>query len=250
MRNAAEARRDVVHACKELDRREYVGGRDGNVSALLPDGNVLVTPAGMRKGDVEPEHLVVVDRGGRPVGRGRASTELAMHLRIYELRADVRAIVHAHPPVATGFAAAGLGLKECVLPEVIVGLGRVPVVPYAAPGTKELSRALDAVITTHDAVLLENHGVVTVGEDVGAAHQRIETVEQAARILLVARLLGGANPLRADEVAELLAARTRYGVREGLAPCDVAATPKRGLTEEEEALAERVAERVRRKLGR
>jgi L-fuculose-phosphate aldolase len=174
-----------------------------------------------------------------------------MHLRIYELRPDVRAVVHAHPPVATGFAAAGLGLGECVLPELIVGLGRVPVVPYATPGTRELSRALDDVIGSHDAVLLENHGAVTVGEDLELAYQRLETVEQAARILLVARLLGGANPLAADQVAELLAARSRYGVREGLAACELpprTVPEAQALSAEEEALAERVAERVRRKL--
>ncbi|MFN8179376.1 MAG: class II aldolase/adducin family protein [bacterium] len=248
MKSAADIRAGVVKACRELDRREYVGGRDGNVSALLPDGSVVVTPAGMRKGDVALEHLLVVDRKGKVVGgRGRASTELGMHLRIYELRADVRAVVHAHPPVATGFAAAGVALKECVLPEVIVGLGRVPIAPYATPGTPEVSRALDDLVAKHDAILLANHGAVTVGEDVDAAYQRLETVEQAARILLVARLLGGAQPLSPSEVAELVASRARYGVREGLAACDVA--PAGALSPEEEALAARIAARVRERLS-
>jgi L-fuculose-phosphate aldolase len=251
MPTAAEIRRAIVKVCHELDRRQYVGGRDGNVSARLPDGDVVVTPAGMRKGDVELEDLVVVDRRGRAVGKGRASSELGMHLRIYELRADVGAVVHAHPPVATGFAAAGVGLQGCVLPEVIVGLGRVPVAPYATPGTPDLSRALDDLVPEHDAILLENHGVVCVGEDLDGAHGRLETVEQAARILLVARLLGGAHPLRAEQVAELLSARGRYGVREGLAACDVDSGPPAGraLGPEEEALAERVAARVRERLA-
>jgi L-fuculose-phosphate aldolase len=250
VKSAADIRAGVVKVCRELDRREYVGGRDGNVSALLPDGNVVVTPAGMRKGDVALEHLLVVDRKGKVVGgRGRASTELGMHLRIYELRADVRAVVHAHPPVATGFAAAGVALKECVLPEVIVGLGRVPIAPYATPGTPEVSRALDDLVAKHDAILLANHGAVTVGEDPDAAYQRLETVEQAARILLVARLLGGAQPLSPSEVAELVSSRARYGVREGLAACDVAPCASAALTPEEEALAARIAARVREQLS-
>ena len=248
-----EIRRAIVKVCKELDRREYVGGRDGNVSAMLPDGNLVVTPAGMRKGDVELEHLVVVDRRGRPTARGRASTELDMHLRIYDRRADVRAVVHAHPPVATGFAAAGIALGECVLPEVIVGLGRVPVAPYAEPGTPDVSRSLDDLVAQHDAILLSNHGAVTLGDSLDAAYGRMETVEQAARILLVARLLGGPNVLGPSEVSALLASRARYGVREGLAPCDVpgAARPApRALDAEEESLAQEIAERVRSQLNR
>lgn len=256
MTPAFAIRQAVVKVCRELDRREYVGGRDGNVSARLPDGNFVVTPAGVRKGDVTVESLVTVDRTGKPMGRGRASSELAMHLRIYELRADVNAVVHAHPPVATGFAAAGVALKECVLPEIIVGLGRVPIAPYATPGTPDLPRSLDALIPGHDAYLLENHGVVAVGEDVDAAHGRMETVEQAARILLVARLLGGPSALPREAVAELIAARGRYGVREGLAGCELTGpcgpTPPADaapLSAEEEALAGEVAARVRAALG-
>ena len=258
MNTATGIRLAIVKTCRELDRRQYVGGRDGNVSARLPDGHFVVTPAGMRKGDVTLEHLVVVDRSGKPVGRGRASSELAMHLRIYERRPDVHAVVHAHPPVATGFAAAGVALGECVLPEIIVGLGRVPIAPYATPGTPDLSRALDDLIEGHDAYLLENHGAVTVGEDVDAAYGRLETVEQAARILLVARLLGGPNPLDPKDVAALIASRGRYGVREGLASCDVAGSPpppavveaKAGSgSESEEQLVARVAARVRARLA-
>lgn len=251
---AHEARLAIVKVCRELDRREYVGGRDGNVSARLPDGKFVVTPAGVRKGDVTLETLVVVDRAGKPVGRGHASSELAMHLRIYELRPDVHAVVHAHPPVATGFAAAGVALGECVLPEIIVGLGRVPIAPYATPGTPDLPRSLDALIPDHDAYLLANHGVVAVGEDVESAHGRLETVEQAARILLVARLLGGPVPLPADAVSTLLNARERYGVRAGLAACDVAPAPPAmrataAAAGEDDELVARVAARVRARLA-
>jgi L-fuculose-phosphate aldolase len=128
-----------------------------------------------------------------------------------------------------------------VLPEVIVGLGRVPLARYAAPGTSALAESLTPILAEHDAFLLENHGVVTVGPDVNTAHQKMETVEHAARILLAARLLGGANALRPEQVQELLEARPRYGVREGLAACRQAVSP-------DEALIERVVERVRARL--
>ena len=224
-----ELKRRVVEVCRKIDAREYVGGRDGNVSVRVGAGNVLVTPAGVRKGDLTSDDLILVDSTGAVVqGRGRASTETGMHLRIYELRPDVGAVVHAHPPVATGFAAAGLEMNECVLPEVVVGLGRVPLARYAAPGTPELSSSLDPLVAEHDAWLLENHGVVTAGADLSAAHHRMETVEHAARVVLVARLLGGARPLEAGQVRELLESRSRYDVREGLAGCDLA--PERGAS--------------------
>jgi L-fuculose-phosphate aldolase len=241
-----EIKRDVIHVCRLLDEREYVGGRDGNVSVRVSEQAILVTRAGIRKGDVEIGDLVLVNREGRRIeGKGEASTETEMHLVIYEKRPDVRAIVHAHPPAATGFAAAGVELNECVLPEVIVGLGRVPITRYATPGTPELPQSLVPLIAEHDALLLENHGAVTLGRDVIDAHHKMETVEQAARILLVARLLGGARPLPASRVEELIASRSKYGVRGGLASCDVAASD----AEPDGALVERIAHNVLARLG-
>ncbi|MEZ5065120.1 MAG: class II aldolase/adducin family protein [bacterium] len=254
MKALHEIRRDIVAVCRAIDRREYVGGRDGNISARTGSGTIVITPAALRKGDVEVDDLVVLAPDGRQIaGRRRASSETGMHLRIYELRPDVNAVVHAHPPVSTGFAAAGIELNECVLPEVIVGLGRVPITPYATPGTDELSRSLDSVVASHDAILLQNHGAVTVGEDVLLAHQRMETLEHSARILLVARLLGGANPLTVSQVGELLDARSRYGVRAGLAACDWAAPDASsggraggtaGTSRGDDALVERIVKRV------
>lgn len=221
MKPLHEIKRDVVRACQLLDRREFVAGRDGNISCRVSAESIVVTPAGMRKGDVGVEDLLLVDRQGRKVaGRGKPSTEIGMHLRIYDRRPDVRAVVHAHPPVATGFAAAGKGIAACVLPEVIVGLGAVPVVPFAIPGTQALADVLEPFLPGHDAFLLENHGAVAVGEDVDSAYQRMETVEHSARILLTARLLGGAQSLPYSDVQKLVESRARYGVREGLAACD------------------------------
>jgi L-fuculose-phosphate aldolase len=241
-----ELKRDIVQVCRKIDERAYVGGRDGNVSALASDRTIVITPSAVRKGDVKVDDLIVVDRSGRRVqGRASPSTETGMHLRIYDLRPDVRAVVHAHPPVATGFAAAGVALSECVLPEVIVGLGNVPLARYAAPGTPELVASLDPVIQHHDAFLLENHGAVTVGGDVLRAHQAMETVEHSARILLVARLLGGPRALGPEQVRELIESRGRYGVREGLAGCFLPeAGGGGGEPLDEDALVERVTRRI------
>ncbi|HET9887715.1 MAG TPA: class II aldolase/adducin family protein, partial [bacterium] len=182
MKALHEIKQDIVRICGHLDTRQYVGGRDGNVSARISESTILITPAGMRKGDIQAADLLVIDRSGKRIeGRGQPSTETGMHVNIYDARPDVRAIVHAHPPAATGFAAAGRGITGCVLPEVIVGLGEVPVVPYALPGTEEVFTTLAPILPGHDAFLLANHGVVTVGTDVELAYQRMETVEQSAR---------------------------------------------------------------------
>lgn len=253
MKALHEVKRDIVHVCRKIDERAYVGGRDGNVSVRISERSIVITPSAVRKGDVAIDDLILVDRAGQRIeGRGNPSTETGMHLRIFDVRPDVRAVVHAHPPVATGFAAAGIELNECVLPEVIVGLGKVPLTRYAAPGTSDLVASLDPVVERHDAFLLENHGVVTVGQDVLSAYQRMETVEHSARILLVARLLGGAQVLAPEQVRELIESRGRYGVREDLAGCVLPgqgeSAGSRGA--EEDALVERVTKRILEQLER
>jgi L-fuculose-phosphate aldolase len=166
----------------------------------------------MSKVDVRAEDLVEIHADGRRVrGQRRPSSELAVHLRIYAQRPDIGAIVHAHPPVATGFAVAGEGFASCILPEVIFQVGWVPLVPYDMPGTEALARQFDPFLPTHDAFLMANHGAVTAGPTLSIAHQRMESLEHAARILLTSRLLGRVNELSADQVAALIAARERAG---------------------------------------
>lgn len=198
----------VVTVCRRLYERGLIAGQDGNVSVRVDADHVVVTPAGLSKVDVVADDLVVVDMGGaRVAGARRPTSELGMHLRIYALRDDVRAVVHAHPPTATGFAVAGEGFMADVLPEIIFQLGRVPLVPYATPGTPAVAEGLAPFIPEHDAFLLANHGATTVGETLLVAHQRMESLEHAARILLAARQLGHVAPLAAEQVAALLAAR-------------------------------------------
>jgi L-fuculose-phosphate aldolase len=210
---AIALRREIVTVCQRLWARGLIAGPDGNVSVRLSGERILVTPAGMSKVDVRPDDLVEVRLDGHRVrGVRRPSTELAVHLRIYSQRPDVGAIVHAHPPVATGFAVAGEGFASCILPEVIFQMGWVPLVPYEMPGTEALARQFDPFIPTHDAFLMANHGAVTAGPTLSIAHQRMESLEHTARILLTSRLLGRVNELSADQVAALVAARGRAGV--------------------------------------
>jgi L-fuculose-phosphate aldolase len=198
----------IVRVCRRLYERGLIAGPDGNVSARLDDGSILITPSGRSKIDVDASALLRVALDGRVIeGDGRPSSEMRMHLRIYQRRADVMAVVHAHPPVATGFGVAGQSIPASVLPEVILQMGMVPLVPYATPGTDALPDSMEAFLMKHDAFLLANHGATTVGPTLDVAHQRMESLEHAARILFVARALGTVNELSAADVMALLGQR-------------------------------------------
>lgn len=198
-------RREIVEVGRRLWTRGLVGGSEGNVSARLDAGRIVATPSGACKGFLEPDDLVVVDSGGHALGgASRPSSELKMHLEIYARRDDVRAVVHAHPPTATGFAIAGRPMDECVVPEVIATLGSVPIVPYGTPSTREVAERLAPYVTAHDALLLANHGAVAYGRTLKEATNTMESIEQAARSLLVAHLLGNVNRLSREEVDRLM----------------------------------------------
>jgi len=204
--------RAIIQVCRRLYDRGLVAGPDGNVSVRLPDESILVTPSGLSKVDVTLDDLVIVHLDGSVLdGRRSPSSELAMHLRIYRRRDDVRAVVHAHPPTATGFAVAGESFMAPVLPEVILQMGAVPLVPYATPGTEELPDAMEPFLARHDAFLLANHGATTVGPTLIVAHQRMESLEHAAQILLAARSLGRVNELTAVDADRLRERREDRG---------------------------------------
>lgn len=212
MRGTRAARRAIVDVCRRLYDRGLIAGQDGNVSVRVAEDRVLVTPAGMSKVDVAPADLVELTVAGKAVrGARAASSEAAVHLRIYARRADVKAVVHAHPPTATGFAVAGEELRAYVLPEIVLAMGPVPLVPYAMPGTEGLADRFEPYLAAHDAFLMANHGAVTAGPSLLIAHQRMESLEHAARILLTPRLLGRVNELSPDHVAALIAAHERAG---------------------------------------
>jgi L-fuculose-phosphate aldolase len=199
---------EIVAVCCRLYDAGLIAGQDGNVSVRLAGGHILVTPSGLSKVDVTADQLVELTADGAPVTPGRtASSEIEMHLRIYRARPDVRAVVHAHPPVATAFGVAGRDFMDAVLPEVIFHLGGVPLVPFAMPGTPALGDAMAPFLAGHDAFLLASHGATTVGPSLRLAHQRMESLEHAARILHAASQLGPVSRLRDEDVTALRRAR-------------------------------------------
>jgi L-fuculose-phosphate aldolase len=209
-----EHREDIIQIGRLVFQKGWVAANDGNISVRMDAGRILATPTGVCKGMMHPDDLIVVDMQGNKIfGRGERTSEIAMHLKIYEMRPEIKAVVHAHPPVATGFAAAGKSLNLGLLPEVVIGLGCVPLADYGLPGTPELTEPMLPLIPKYDAVLMANHGAVCYGEDVYKAYFRMETMEHFARITLVAELLGGAKVLPRQEVDKLLDSRTRYGVK-------------------------------------
>lgn len=206
--NAAAVARRMALCCRQLAARGLMAGQDGNLSVRLGRDRILVTPSGMLKSLVTARDMVVVDsRGRKRAGRRNPTSELDLHLRILRLRADVDAVVHAHPPTATGFALAGEGFDSLTLTELIFQVGRVPLVPYGAPGTPELGDRVEPFLEGHDALLLAHHGAVTVGPTLDTAWIRMESLEQAARMMFVARTLGRVMELDPAAVAALLARR-------------------------------------------
>jgi L-fuculose-phosphate aldolase len=201
-------REEIVRVCHRLYERGLIAGAEGNVSARLSDRRLLITPAGRAKIDVSASDLVVIAPSGKGVaGAGRPSSELGMHLRIYERRQDVGAVVHAHPPLATAFGVAGEDLMVPVLPEIVVLTGGVPLVPYATPGSVALADAIEPFLEHHDAFLMANHGATSLGSNLSIAHERMESLEHAARILLAARALGRVTRLTDSQRDALLALR-------------------------------------------
>jgi L-fuculose-phosphate aldolase len=213
-RSEKECRQDIVDIGRLVFQKGWVAANDGNVTIRLGENRILATPTGICKGMMSVDDLIIVDMQGNKIeGSKERTSEIAMHTTIYGMRPDIRAVVHAHPPVATGFAAAGKPLNLALLPEVIIGLGCVPLAEYGLPGTPELTRPMLPYIPKYDAILMGNHGAVCYGEDVYKAYFKMETLEHFARIALVAELLGGARPLPRLEVDKLFDSRTRYGVK-------------------------------------
>src|SRR5574340_89466 len=213
MKSERQHRTDIVRFGRMLHERGFIAATDGNLSVRLDHDTILATPTAMSKGMLEPEDLVVVDMKGKKVsGRRNVSSEIAMHLLIYRLRPDAHGVVHAHPPTATGYAAAGLPLTQALISEIVLALGCVPLARYATPGTPELTAALEPLVPQHDAILMANHGVVTYGSDLLQAYMKMETVEHFARISLVTHVLGRQQLLSQEDVGKLVASRERYGI--------------------------------------
>jgi L-fuculose-phosphate aldolase len=196
--NELALRAAMCEVGRRLWQRGLVGGAEGNLSARLSPQRILCTPSGVGKGHLKVSDLVVIDNHGNPVGDGKPSSEIKLHVRIYACRPDCQAVVHAHPPTATGFALAGEDIPDDLLPEAAIVLGSVATVPFAMPGTDELPDRIEPLLEDHKAFLLSHHGAVTLGADLHDACLRMETLERIAHVVYVARQLGGARPMPND----------------------------------------------------
>ncbi len=195
-------------------QKGYIVGADGNLSARMGDGTVLVTPAGAMKGFLEPHHVAHVDMQGRVLDDGpRCSTEIGIHLVSYQERADMRAVIHTHPPHAVALSIAGIDLELPIIPEVIVTIGGTPTAPYATPGTDELGESIRAIVRCSDTLIMKNHGAVTLGANLMDAFKKLDMVEHTARILWLAHVVkGSVDPLPPEAVRKLLETRRRLGI--------------------------------------
>ncbi len=213
MQKEERLRADIVEIGRRIYERGFVASNDGNISIRLDGERLLTTPTGVSKGFMTPDMMVTTDLGGRKLtGDREPSSEILMHLAVYEHRPEINAVVHAHPPTATGFAVAGIPLDRAVLAEVVTTLGSIPIADYGTPSTSELADAVRQHISAHDGLLLANHGALTVADELFAAYYKMETVEHFARISLVARQLGRERLLSREEVSRLQDLRDRYGI--------------------------------------
>ena len=204
-------RRDLVRFSRWLYRKGFTPGTSGNLSVRLDDGSILATPTGCSKNLLRIDDMVTVDLDGQQIsGTRKVTSEIGMHLAVYRARRDIKAVVHAHPPIATGFACAGRALDEPLCAEAIMTLGPVPLAPYATTGTDALPESLAHLIPGHSAILMANHGAVTYGDGLLDAFLKMETVEHFAHICLVAHQLGSARPLQQLAIDDLLQAKERY----------------------------------------
>jgi L-fuculose-phosphate aldolase len=208
-----QIRLDIVEVGRRMYARGYTASNDGNISVRLDSERLIMTPTAVCKGFMTPDMMCITDLDGRKIAGDRnPSSEMKMHLEVYRQRPEVNAVVHAHPPIATGFAVAGIPLDRAVLAEVVTTLGSVPIAEYATPSTRELPESVRKYVKAHDGMLLANHGALTLGPDVFAAYYKMETIEHFAKISLVARLLGGERLLSRDEVTRLEKLRGSYGI--------------------------------------
>lgn len=206
-----ELRRQLARFSRWMYRLGFAPGTSGNLSVRLGSGLILATPTGCSKALLRPADMVVVDANGWLLaGTRNVTSEIGMHLAIYRARHDVAAVIHAHPPIATGFASCGLALDEPLCAELIMTLGSIPLAPYATTGTDEVAASLQPFLHHHDAILLANHGLVTCGKDLLDAFMKLETCEHFAQVCLTARQLGCRKLLEPDALDKLQLARARY----------------------------------------
>ena len=212
-----EAKLAILDVGRRMYERGYVAANDGNISCRVSENEIWSTPTGVSKGFMTEEMLIKTDLSGTVLeGTMRPSSELKMHLRVYREDPSLQAVVHAHPPIATAFAVAGIPLDRPVLTEAAMALGNIPVAPYATPGTQEVPDSIAPFVRTHNGCLLANHGALSWGKDMYQAYYRLESIEYYAGILMnTVFVMGRWKELPRERAGELLEIRKRLGVDRG-----------------------------------
>ncbi len=204
MQSEQTLKQEIVMICRMMHQKNLIAGLDGNVSVKCGD-HLLTTPSGVNKGFLRMDQIIMVDWEGRVVqGEGQPTSEMAMHLAVYRLRSEIDAVIHAHPPLVTAFSIAGVSLEEFILPEVVMSLGLVPTAAYATPTTSEVPESIQGLIERYDALILERHGALTVGQDLLDAYNKMEKLEHSALVILTALQLGRVRLLPPQEVEKLI----------------------------------------------
>lgn len=226
MINEWEIKKLIIEIGRRIWTRGYVAANDGNISVRLSENELLTTPTGVSKGFMTDDMILKTDMNGKVIsgnGKYKPSSEVKMHIEVYKERPDIKSVVHAHPPYATSFAVAGIPLNKCVLPEAVIFIGAVPTAKYGLPSTMEIPDAIREHIQKSDAILLENHGALTLGCDLLNAYHKMETLEHTANIVWKAIQLGNMNVLPENERDRLMSLRERFNLQGRITNCD--ATP-------------------------
>ncbi|MCE2471283.1 MAG: class II aldolase/adducin family protein [Anaerolineae bacterium] len=216
----SELRQLICRVGQLMYRQGYVDGAAGNISARLDDDRILMTPSGLALGFLEAEQLIVVNLAGERVDEPseanahlRPTSESAMHLECYRQRDDVHAVVHAHPPTAVALTLVGYDFQQCIIPEMVVLLGMVPTAPYSTPSSQENSDAITNLIREHDAIMLSNHGSLTVAKSLWDAYLMLESLEHSATILHRAQQLSGdLKAIPPEQIEKLVAYREQFAL--------------------------------------
>lgn len=230
MQNEYAIKKEMCEIGKRVYNRGMVASNDGNFSVKLSDNEFLCTPTGVSKGFMTPEYICKVDAEGKVIQANKGfkpSSEIKMHMRVYKERPDVNSVVHAHPLYATSFAIAGIPLTQPIMPEAVIALGCVPIAKYGTPSTDEIPDAVSEHLQYFDAVLLENHGVLSYSDSLLSAYHKMESVEFYARLLYQSNMLGGPQELSQAQVERLYEIRRQFGMT-GKHPADMCLNVKDG----------------------
>jgi L-fuculose-phosphate aldolase len=239
----------IIEIGKRLWTRGYIASNDGNITIRLSEKEVLTTPTGVSKGFMTPDMIIKMDMDGKiltPGSKFQPSSEVKMHMEVYRQRPDINSVVHAHPPYCTSFAVAGIPLNKCVLPEAILTLGAVPIAPYGTPSTREIPDSVKPYVERSDAILLANHGALTMGVDLLTAYHRMETLEHSAAIVFLAIQLGNVNIIPENQVEKLMELREKMNIPGRINLGNQMLKPSPAPTEEDvEAITRKVMERLK-----